>query len=128
MRHLSIETRSEVAALGPVLLALYLCSCDSTVQVEDGAGGGGGEPAGAPGDVDCGEATCTDGDVCCGSVSGASVECSARELCACDTCLSRTCDGPEDCSGGEACCVEELGSGVAAYCSTPDLPCIRRPR
>lgn len=68
--------------------------------------GGGGSAAGAdprPGYVGCGDTSCMTPQVCCVGLSGAM--CTASSGCSGGFSAAGTCDGPEDCGGGEACCV-----------------------
>jgi len=72
-------------------------------------------PSGTPGEIMCGDATCTSPEVCCvmGGGPGASASCTAADAC---TGTPAACDGPEDCDSGESCC----GSFSGSHCGTTD--------
>lgn len=56
-----------------------------------------------PAGVTCGTATCVDPQICCVAFAGgmATMTCSAPADC---MGVAASCDGPEDCASGEACC------------------------
>ncbi len=68
------------------------------------------------GEVSCGEATCTlPAEVCCVSLSGMS--CTPDGGCSGFGSAPGYCDGPEDCSAGDACCITySLGGRNGAFC------------
>jgi hypothetical protein len=74
-----------------------------------------GAPADGPGNPDggagtvCGTATCSATQECCVGVGGR--ECVDQGTCQ-DVAL--TCDGPEDCTGGDVCCAAGNGGGGGA--------------
>lgn len=72
--------------------------------------------------VACGMATCTGTDICCVNFTGGMVTmaCSAPADC---MGAPVSCDGPEDCARGEACCgMRGTGGGGSASC-VPDASC-----
>lgn len=83
---------------------------------------------GAPGDVTCGDQTCAAPDVCCVGIANNAPTFECADSCASSDAgmtYPLTCDGPEDCSGGQYCCVSgSAGSsgGImteGAQCTTP---------
>ena len=82
------------------------------------AGGGAGgmqEPAGVPGEVQCGTSSCKlPGQVCCIDTTSGAAHCAMS----CDSTsqLPVSCDGSEDCSGGKPKCCYPTG-GTAASCT-----------
>lgn len=74
---------------------------------------------GMAGSVVCADSTCdlTTGNVCCISISGS--QCTPAGDCGGGFSAPQHCDGPEDCSGGEACCaVFSFGGDVGSFCRT----------
>ena len=68
------------------------------------------------GEVSCGEATCTrPAEVCCVSLSG--MLCTPDGSCSGFGAAPGYCDGPEDCSAGDSCCITySLGGRNGAFC------------
>jgi hypothetical protein len=69
-----------------------------------GAGGGGGGGATPSAVVHCGGATCSASQVCCIEQAYPPLSLSCANPGGCGAKLSVSCDGPEDCAKGEACC------------------------
>ncbi|MGE0788092.1 MAG: hypothetical protein AB7S26_20645 [Sandaracinaceae bacterium] len=109
-------------------------SIDDAGEPGDGAladGGGGGGDGGRPRDggatdmgVRCGASVCARGQVCCTRPGGAG-SCMADAM-TCSGGIVLGCDGPEDCSGGQACCAALTTDGIngarcldAAMCTAP---------
>lgn len=59
-----------------------------------------------PNAIQCGEALCMDGKICCGGLCvGAADTCEAAKE-------RKGCDEPADCAGGQACCASDNGMSV----------------
>ncbi len=73
-------------------------------------------PGDSAGGINCGNKTCTGGQVCCVTTTGggATSECAAS--CA-DGGIAITCDGPEDCTGGKICCATVELTGTLLACT-----------
>jgi len=71
--------------------------------------------SGTPPGVMCGAMMCGAGEICCATFSGGALmqTCTAPGACMGAT---LTCDGPEDCSGGEVCCASGGGGGGGTSC------------
>lgn len=89
------------------------------------ADGGGGSTAGADpraGYIGCGGTSCMSPEVCCVSLSGQT--CGAASSCTGGFSAAGHCDGREDCSSGEACCVhfEMFDTMNGAFCRSGGCP------
>ena len=86
---------------------------------------GGGSDAGTTMGVMCGAAVCSGTDVCCVTrpAGGMMINtaCSTAAACNANMGAPLMCDGPEDCTGGQACCGAFAGGMASASCSDPSV-------
>jgi hypothetical protein len=100
---------------------------DSAAPGSDGAASDGtivATDAGRPGDITCGDKTCTPPLLCCIGFSGsASYECKEEAKCGGFNAKAK-CDGPEDCTAGARCCSGfPSGSTCKATCGGDQEVC-----
>jgi hypothetical protein len=70
-----------------------------------------------PGSIVCGATTCSSGQICCATFTGGMVVQTCQSATA--TCMggaTLTCDGPEDCTGGQVCCGMRSPTGGTTAC------------
>jgi len=100
------------------VLTFLACVGDNPDASSSSSSSSGASASGGPASIQCGNAKCAGGQVCCVTVENGNVTDASCKATADCTTSALLCDDASDCAAGEICCVANNGHSAAWRAST----------